>query len=232
MNFEEYRPLAARTANLDNPQIVQILYAPNSLTGEWAEYFADRSVDEAGDVCWSLAEICRVWDFVDVEPTRNDTLNPIRAIGVIAEASKKWACHGREREEFAADVEQAVRYLLWILSKWHKLPAVYEFNIAKLTERYPGGFRKAGEEGSSIRLADDGLSFRDEDGTVVALIEPGLQGRDHALNYLPIVWEDDGAGGRWEPILNVPASPITAEMARGIIRAHFDDIECIDRGEQ
>ena len=141
MNFDEYRPLAARTSDPSRGKLVNTLYAAVGLAGEWAEWTEAPTIDEAGDVCWHLAEVCRVWGFGHVVPDAGPLgPMPIRAIGIIAEASKKWACHSRKRDEFAADVHASVAHLLWVIGREHHMPDVYAHNIAKLKERHPNGF--------------------------------------------------------------------------------------------
>lgn len=149
MTPTEYAKAAARTANPDNPQAVQILYAFTGLVGEWQEYknatCAEDEFEEFGDVLWGLAEFARVWGF-PLARTANPAMKREATTDLIlslAEPSKKWACHSKPREKYLAHVEDTV---CEIMDRMYTHPRDFTVedamahNIAKLKRRHPDGF--------------------------------------------------------------------------------------------
>lgn len=164
MNFQEYAPLAVRTANKDLPRELLFANAALGMCGESAELDSDfavwkatqserdqlKAIKEMGDVLWYVAlaaHLSNVVEHVDFEDTeRGNELYLFAAIGAYTDHIKKHICQFHERDD--KHITELLNTILIGLRKLAvklgtTLGEVAEGNIQKLKERYPSGFEAA-----------------------------------------------------------------------------------------
>lgn len=150
MNYEEYTPLALRTAKVINPAM-DLFHAKVGIVGEIGElcdafkkhYVYGKPLDlvnlkeELGDTFWSLVFLCSLqgrklgnWGATWNAPANREEAWPRHAILVMSHEAGAIAMYGRQSITLQAMLEQLC---------WHfdmSISDVLETNIAKLAARY------------------------------------------------------------------------------------------------
>jgi NTP pyrophosphatase (non-canonical NTP hydrolase) len=160
MNFQEYVPLAVRTANKDLPRELQFANTALGLCGEANELHQDmlnfqaygtteyysKAVKELGDVLWYVAlaaDLSRVTEHLTFGENDRPGVKLFHSIGEYADLIKKHICQGHPRDdkaitEILGDIICSLRDIAMELNTTCEEAA--EGNIRKLMERYPAGF--------------------------------------------------------------------------------------------
>ena len=137
MIWTEYMEKARITAVY--PIRWRVAYPALGLIGELIELFYNHSIDEAGDVCWYIANLSIDLGFVP-ELKEHKGQDLIFTIGQLAEATKR---HLREdNEDKISVIKECTEKIMQYIRKAFDLEKVLERNIQKLEDRKARGVLK------------------------------------------------------------------------------------------
>lgn len=166
MNPNKYQELAMRTSNKELDKGEHVINGALGLCGEAGEVmravrakhsagYVDNVLDEAGDVCWYLAELCTALGvhLGEVFPSESSVLIEMSDIEAadsiamlaakIADAVKKAYMQGHHFDrEYIKEQMEGIAYGIEVIAafKWVHVTKIMERNVEKLKKRFPNGF--------------------------------------------------------------------------------------------
>ena len=166
MNPNKYQELAMRTSNKELDKGEHVINGALGLCGEAGELmravrakhsagYVDNVLDEVGDVCWYLAELCTALGvhLGEVFPSESSVLLEMSDIEAadaiamlaakIADAVKKAYMQGHHFDRaYIKEQMEGIAYGIEVIAayKWVHMPKIMERNIEKLKKRFPDGF--------------------------------------------------------------------------------------------